>query len=78
MCIWQGSGSGIGCGATESEMRAYLSYTEGAECPSDWALVQRLLFHKGCLSLPRRRCRAVMPPRPQEVGATVLTPVPKP
>jgi len=55
------------CGASEGEMRAYLNSTRSGGCPSDWPLVQRLLFTRGCSSLPRR-CRAAMAPSSQEAG----------
>uniref|UniRef100_A0A0D9X3S8 Methyltransferase type 11 domain-containing protein n=1 Tax=Leersia perrieri TaxID=77586 RepID=A0A0D9X3S8_9ORYZ len=44
------------CVRFREEMVAYMNYTAGGECPSDEALVHRLVVN-GCDPLPRRRCR---------------------
>eukprot|EP00897_Mesotaenium_endlicherianum_P008397 jgi/Mesen1/7586/ME000393S06679 len=49
------------CSATEEELAQYMNYTARAICPDDWYTTQRLVFDKGCVGLPKRRCRAPMP-----------------
>ncbi|ERM99805.1 uncharacterized protein LOC18427844 [Amborella trichopoda] len=51
---------GHACRLFKSELRQYMSYKVGGECPSDDALAQQLML-KGCEPLPRRRCHPKSP-----------------
>jgi hypothetical protein len=61
---------GHACVRVQDDLERYMNYTPGAECPSDEALVHRLM-RSGCEPLPRRRCRA-----PSPKGYVQPTPLP--
>ncbi|CAO2186679.1 unnamed protein product [Urochloa humidicola] len=61
---------GQACHRHISELKQYMNYTPGGECPSDEAFAQRLML-KGCEPLPRRRCRPRTP-----AGYVEPTPLP--
>ncbi|XP_068647051.1 probable methyltransferase At1g29790 [Aristolochia californica] len=59
---------GAACSRYEEELRQYMSYEVGGECPTDNVFAQQLML-RGCEPLPRRRCHPKSPagyvePRP--------------
>lgn len=65
------SSIGGGCLKHAQDLKQYMSYEVGGECPSDDVFAQTLML-KGCEPLPRRRCHPKTPPSYVEP-----TPLPK-
>ncbi|KAH6772619.1 hypothetical protein C2S52_004575 [Perilla frutescens var. hirtella] len=65
------SSIGGGCLKHTEDLKQYMSYKIGGECPSDDVFAQTLML-KGCEPLPRRRCHPKTPPNYVEP-----TPLPK-